>query len=294
VNRLPIERQVATDRVHRCTDACKYFVSSHHRVAVCTTSLHTHVCGRELCTLATEVSDTTYACPLTGLEIAPPAEQQHVSLRSDTSFNRSSQIHWTTVRCRVRQPATKLQRQVVASTLAKLFTSQERYDIFTKAVARRNADVVAALRRIRQNNPADKPTRTYWAYARVRAVIAAHATFTRPPMDTVNCDFVTYVCNIIHLLKTKAKQKKLPLKKNDACIVFGLAQLFDTGFAPGGVTAIRTVSSVHRHGMSPCQYSKLSCLRARQQTIAVRQIQRVCVDKTGRASLQLPPAPATI
>lgn len=269
--------------MHRCTHACKYFVSSRHRVAVCTTSLHTHVCGPDQCTLSTRTSDTTYACPLTGLEITPPAHEQHVSLRSDTSFNRSSKVHWSTPRRRTRIPAARQQRQVVASTLQKLFASKERRAIYNEAVSRRDAEISKLFASSKSVAP------TYWNYAKIKKVVKEHAVYTRPPMQTIPNELVQYMCQTIHLLKKEASKRKLALKKNDACIVFGLAQLFDVGFSPGGVTAIRSVPCISHHGMSPCQYPKLPDLRARQQTIAVRQIQRICVDDTGRAALQMPP-----
>ncbi len=280
VQKLPPHTRVAIDHAHRCTAGCKYAVLSHHHVAICTQSLHTHVCGRDACTVATQMSDTTYACPLTGLETAAPAEQRHVSLRSETSFNRSSQVHWSTTRRRVRVSADKLQRQTVRSTLTRLFASPARRGIYVEALAARDADVAATV--------LGGPARSYWTYVKVRRVVAAHAVFVRPPLDAVDVALVAYMCRTINLLKAEAKKRKLPLKKNDACIVFGLAQLFDTGFAPGGVVAIHPVPTIVAHGLSPCQYPKLPNLRARQQTIAVRQIQRICVDVAGRAALQLP------
>lgn len=282
--KLPIEKQTSINRVHRCTDACKYFVSSKHHVAVCTESLHTHVCGRSVCTLATKTADTTYACPITGLEIFPPDEHQHVSLRSGSSFDKSSKVHWSIPRRRIRVPVAKLQRQVVLSTLKKLFVSTERQNIFQEALTRRDTEVSMLIQSVASNVPKN----SYWTYLKIRSVMKSHAAFTRPPMNQIKFSLVNYMCQTINLLKREAERRRLPLKKNDACIVFGLVQLFDVGFFPGGVAAIRPVPCISAHGLSPCQYPKLPDLRARQQTIAVRQIQRICVDDTGRTVLQLP------
>lgn len=204
-----------------------------------------------------------------------------MSLRSDTSFNKSSRVHWSTPRRRSRVPAGRQQRNIVKSTLQKLFASKERRAIYNEAIARRDADIAKEF-----GGPV---LPTYWNYTKIKKIVGEHAVYTRPPMQTVPFELVKYMCQTIHLLKKEANKRKLILKKNDACIVFGLAQLFDVGFSPGGVTAIRSVPCISSHGLSPCQYPKLPDLRARQQTIAVRQIQRICVDDTGRAALQLPP-----
>jgi len=225
------------------------------------------------------MQDTTTACRITGIEIQPPAEQQHVSIQTPRSFNRSSSVHWSTPSRRARVPAGKLIRGTAVDILHKVFVSDKRQHITRAAEnSRQNAGVRALI-----NGKCD-----YWTYRKVYRAVDHHFASCSTVPTTVPPTLATYLADMSQIVKVESKKRNLVLKQNNACIVYGLLQLLACGFSPGGVKCIRQIEFVHEHGLSPTQYAKLPGIRARQQTIAVRQIQRVCVDESGHAVLQLP------
>jgi len=271
--------------MHRCTDACKYYISRRHTVAVCRSSRHTHVCGKSVCTLGTATRDTSTACTITGYEVGAQAEVLYASLRSANSFNRSSRMHWSSPRKRVRTHPAILRRRSIEALATMVFCSPHRIALTAIALKKREDQCKKVLKDCRQ--------RTYWTFAKVRAVVLTAAKFVRPPATVVPAGFVTYVCNSVQLLQAESAKRQKFIKKNDTVVALGLLQLLETGFCPRGTRAIHQHPFATAHGLDPAQYARLPGIRARQQTISVRQIQRLCVDDDGRTVLQLPPPPSS-
>jgi hypothetical protein len=223
--------------------------------------------------------NTVDVCSITGLETSGPAEVRHLAFRKAGSFSKSSTVHWSLPTKRRRLTDRQVSRNVVLSVLHLVFCSPARRDISASYLAKR----FAACKRAFKGVPLTPAT-----YMRVNSVIAKFYCLTRPMPANVPSEIIEYVCASIQFVKEAGVQRKLPLKQNTACLTFGLLQLFTQGFAPMGVTSIYKVPYVIHHGLSPSQFAKLPGLRARQQTIAVRQIQRVCVDAIGKPAIQLP------
>ena len=279
VSTVPVSERVALDSNHRCNAMCTYKMWTHN-VAICVKSLHTHTCLKNQCTLSTISRNTAHVCTITGLETSGPAEVRHMAFRNAGSFNKSSGIHWTTTTKRHRITERQIARNVVTSVLQTVFRSSARQDITASYVAKRHAACMRACR---------GRALTVATYFRIVDVVSKFYDLTRPVPDDVPPELVEYICASIQFVKTAGMRRNLILKQNTACLTFGLLQLFSQGFTPMGVTAVYTVPFVRAYGISPSQFAKLPGLRARQQTIAVRQIQRVCVDSAGKPALQVPP-----
>ena len=156
--------------------------------------------------------------------------------------------------------------------------------------SRRNLTLVARAKRddaCERYMATRSPTATC-SFVGLRALVDAHHSQTRPMPSHVPAELVVYIHKLVVHVKRVAVQRGLPVKQNTACMTYGILQLLSTGFCPMRVFAVPRVSFVSAHGITPSQYAKLPGLRARQQSISVRQLQRICVDEDGRTVTQFP------
>lgn len=171
-------------------------------------------------------------------------------------------------------------RTIVRSIIQLAFCSQERIAITAAAQTRRDA-VVHRITTVRKRND-------FWMYLELYKVFAQTGAATRPPATHVDANVVDYICECMGVLEAESNRRGLPLRRGEQGMTLGLLQMMDDGFAPHGATVLQPVPYITTHGLSPIQYGKLSSVRCRTQTIAVRQMQRVVVSITGNAVMQLP------
>lgn len=264
---------------HRCGPGCKYTQSRTRHVAICQASLHTHTCTPDTCTLSQRMSDTTYACSITGLQTKSPEEQQHVQLHAVGSYNRSSRVHWSKPARRARTSSQVTALRVIQRILDRVFLSKERQALTHDALKKRHE---ACNRHVAAGGM------SLHTFVRVRAIVRDWHESTRPMPSRVPRALATYIHDLIVFVNARSTVVHLPLKHNVSCLTYGLLQLLTSGFAPMGVCAIRRIPFMVKHGITPSQYARLPGLRARQQSISVRQLQRICVDDSGRATAQFP------
>lgn len=278
---LPISQRSQICISHRCDHNCKYFVDQIYKVAICKESKHTHSCGPEVCKLCVKTADTTHACPITGFEIVSHDCLQYASFSKPClgTKNKKNMQHWTTSKRRLKTNPKILQMRAVTTLMKRVFLSAERKKITNLAKKKLTQSCSAILL---------GKDLTLLKFLRIRREVEKSYSFTRPMPTEIPSLFTTYICNCIDKLHHESSRRNIKLKKNDACIAYGLLQLFSEGFSPQGITTIHPVKFVQDHGLTPNQYAKIPGLRARQQTIAVRQIQRLCVNKSGAAIFTLP------
>jgi hypothetical protein len=274
--------KTAPDLMHRCNSDCKYYASRTHKVAVCRNSRQTHLCGAGTCTLAVIAADTAMVCPLTGWEVGAHALVQYIPQAKFTAGRQGKcGLHWSTRRKKVRAKQTNVIKVAVRATLQLVFCSPERTAISADAMHRINTQV----KRIVASGPT---TPSFWVFLQLRQHYMHQWGSLRPPAPAVPEPVVDHFCTSIKILQTASRDRNLELKRTTSCLVLGLCQLLDSGFCPNGATLVASHPWVKAHALSPVQYGKFKSIRCRQQTIAVRQMQRLLVDAQGNALLRLP------
>lgn len=195
------------------------------------------------------------------------------------SYNRSSCVHWSRPTRRTRASSRTTALRTIQRILNRVFVSDERVAL-TRDAIKRQAD---ACQRCLATKGA-----TVNAFVRIRAIVHSWYESTRPVPSRVPPALASYIYDVITFIARRNLVLKLPLKTNISCLTYGILQLLTSGFAPMGVCAVRRLSFAARHGITPSQYARLPGIRARQQSISVRQLQRICVDDSGHATLQFP------
>ena len=277
------------DPSHRClSGVCSYYTTRRFStpqrpmvVAVCKASQHTHVCIPGKCGLGVRMEDSTYACEITSASISGPQEVQYATLGRPTVGRKScSGVHWARRRKHVKSNKPASRKKGVRTLLALLFSSPQRKKITDAATAhlRKSASKIAKR----------YDFRSFYAFRAVNNHIRENIAMIRPPAETIPEEVVDRVSETIAYVRDVGKRRFQETKKNDTCLTLGLVQLFSTGFSPLGSEILPVDPWVAKHTLSPVQVGKLPNLRCRQQTIAVRQIQRLLVTDDGEALLRPP------
>lgn len=202
-----------------------------------------------------------------------------MQLHAAGSYNRSSCIHWSRPTRRTRTSSHVTALRAIRKILDRVFLSNERQALTHDALKKRRE---ACQRYVIAGGM------SVHTFVRVRATVRSWYVSTRPMPSRVPRALVTYIHDLIVFVHARSAAVQLPMKHNISCLTYGLLQLLTSGFAPMGVCAIHRIPFMIKHGITPSQYARLPGLRARQQSISVRQLQRICVDDSGRATAQLP------
>lgn len=277
------------DPSHRClSGVCKYYTTRRFStpqrpmvVAVCKASQHTHVCIPGKCGLGMRMEDSTCACEITSMTVSGPSEVQYATLgRPTVGRKATSGVHWARRRKHVKTNKPASRKKGVRTLLTLLFLSPQRIKITDAATVH----LRKAAGRIAKRYEA----RSFYAFRAVHKHIRDNIAMIRPPADTIPEAVVNRVAETITYVRDIGKRRSQETKKNDTCLTLGLVQLFSTGFSPLGSEILPVDPWVAKHALSPVQVGKLPNLRCRQQTIAVRQIQRLLVTEDGEALLRPP------
>ena len=289
---LKKEKVTQIDPGHRCdASTCKYYITRRFStaqfpavVAVCKFSRHTHVCVPGKCGLSVLTPDSTHVCSLTGTLVSGPAEIQYASFSRPTVGRRANNtVHWISKNRHTAKNRRTGRFKLVRGLLNLIFTSPERHAISRAAAEHLHKTAIRVSKKF--------STKTYHAYAAVQKHVLENLAMVRPPAGDVPERVVALIVNTIDFVREVGRRRNKVSRKNDTCLALGLVQLFSTGFSPLGSQLLKVDPWVAKHSLSPVQIGKLSGLRCRQQTIAVRQIQQLLVTENGEAMLQ-PPAAA--
>ena len=261
---------------HRCGGSCSYF--RFGRVAVCRSSLHTHLCGPGVCTdpsLHIQTPEGT-TCTLTGLVVAGPQEVLAPKISADGSFKRHWEIdgaHPARVKRRKAQAKTDAAAKLdaaIESTCRTIFASPER------AAAAEKAAKKAGERAARAMPPGiatlDDMMQAVASECRAAGNAAVAATNSEHDVRRV----AAVVKAATRLITGKGFKSK-----NAAITAAAILSLMQDGFEVDGCVMVEKHPFSHYYLPTQAQLGTMAGLQCRAITLAIRAIKRFMVTPRG-------------
>lgn len=242
------KKAIGVDQFHRCVaSVCSYWSDGKHSLFICRTGLHIHRCGRHACSLAVDLHDGAYTCPVSGY--CHGVAYKHYATR-DAKDRWVNTCSW--VPTRKKRDAVKVVKPAVLHTTAV------------------DGHVQSILRPRKRSSCRDRMFKDCLHRMTFQATIAAAiasygdaGSTVHPQMGLLASDISAYIAVL---------RRRLSKTYSDITLVAVLLSMLVTGLTVRGVVVFPVVPCVVERAPMPVAYALVPGLQCRAMSHATRAI----------------------